>query len=212
MALRYVARSRDNGGHLPERVPSPNLPGVTDVMCFGADPMANVPDGFPESELPDAMVVEIADQYRNVVNLIYGQRPFDQYCAPLLANAAFTVELYLKSLNAKLVYHSLAEELDNLDLEDSYRVTVRAGQGGHVLTPLFDAIDPPLQNELQRAYSQTKAAAKIPHLRDFVDRYKNVFVHSRYPFEDKMQISGTDITGLVFLVNFFSDFVHGLKE
>ena len=55
--------------------------------------MTDIPDGFPESEIPEHSIVEIADQFSNVVNLIYRQQPFNNYCGPLLTNAAFQKSL-----------------------------------------------------------------------------------------------------------------------
>jgi hypothetical protein len=128
--------------------------------------------------------------------------------SPLLMNAAFGVELYLKSLNTINVYH---DESDVTGLE-YYRVTAKPAKWGHTLRDLYDALERKIQRDLQAAFSNSPLMRKFASLEKALDAYSTVFKDSRYPFEDESKTCPGSINELVALVEFFGDYVGDLRN
>lgn len=66
-----------------------------------------------EIEIPNRRIVGAADQYRDAVVLLFDyMKEKNDLVLPVLMNAAFAIELYLKSLNAENVYHDISDKID----------------------------------------------------------------------------------------------------
>jgi hypothetical protein len=170
--------------------------------------MSNLlPDGWPVIEIPNDQVANAAGQYRDAANLLF-QPSRQRICVlPLLANAAFSVELYLKSLNAKHVYH--AEEGF-----EGYRVTAKPisskGSKGHSLAFLFKGLDEATKQSINESYSSFSKRKEFVSVETALDTYDAVFLNSRYAFEDESECCAGSVDGLVELANFFGSYVENL--
>lgn len=165
----------------------------------------NTPDGWPEKDVPNDHVADVADQFRDAANLLFREMLRLNCVAPVLVNAALANELYLKALNSKNVYHPLEE------VGGGYLITARP-QKGHPLTKLYEGLDPEIQDALRGAYGAWKGRWKRPSLMDALGAYDTTFVEERYPFENPEKGAGSSISGLVDLMNFFGDYVNGLRR
>jgi hypothetical protein len=158
-------------------------------------------------EIPNTHVAEAAHQFRAVSELLFRQLPQHDCVLPLLMVAGFAIELSLKSLNSRNVYHDLLTELGIA----GYRVTAQPIQKGHSLVQLFDALEERIQRELQEAYVSRSRFRGKPLIRDELVIYDTVFVNSRYPFGAHSPLGDGSINGLVDLVCIIDDHIQRLK-
>lgn len=165
------------------------------------------PDGWPDMDIPNDRVAGVADQFRDAANLLFQGLPQHSLVSPLMVVAALAAELYLKSLNAKNVYHDLREEMG----VEGWRITSQAAKSGHDLRTLYDALPPEIRQGLEEAYTVRPAGRRSSSVLAAVAAYSRVFVDSRYPFEDPGKVTGTSISGLMDLANFLGDFVVRMR-
>lgn len=164
----------------------------------------STPDGWPDKEIPNDHVADAADQFRNAANLLFREMLRLNCVLPVLMNAAFALELYLKSLNSKNVYHSLEGEV-------GYLITTQP-QKGHLLTKLYEGLDSEIREALLMAFQTLEGRSKFPSLKDALDAYDSTFMDSRYPFEGAEGSICGSINGLVALMNFFGTYVNRLRQ
>lgn len=157
-------------------------------------------------EIPCLEIVSYARQCRETADFLYANIKDVNCVSPLMMIAGFGIELYLKSLNAKLVYHQ--DEL--FAALAAYRVTAAPLKKGHPLVALLDALEPEYRDGLTKVYEANPAVSSKPTLRDALTEYNDVFVASRYPFEESSSRSSRSITGLVRLLGCIADHVATL--
>jgi hypothetical protein len=166
------------------------------------------PEGMPFAEIPNDQVAGSARQFRKTTDFLYAHLTELNCVSPLLMVAAFGIELCLKSLNSKCVYHQ--DEL--LSTLGGYRVTAEPLRKGHPLVSLFDAIDEPFRQGLEVSYAANLVIRSRSTLRDALADYDALFVSARYPFEDGSHGGGRNITGLVELLGLIADHVDNLPR
>lgn len=166
------------------------------------------PHGLPFVEIPNDQVAGSARQFRESADFLYVHRSEHNCVSPLLVVAALGIELFLKSLNSKWVYH----EDDVLPGLGIYRVTSAPLKKGHPLLALFDAIERPFREGLEQAYAATPVVVGKATIREALAAYDDLFVTARYPFEDGHDFSGRNITGLMGLLDFIGNHVGGLPR
>lgn len=171
--------------------------------------MSNLkPIGLPNAEIPNDLIAGSARQFRETADFLYDHLTEHDCVLPLLMVAAFGIELFLKSLNSVYVY----QQDEILASFDVYRVTATPSKKWHHLTKLFDDLDDYIREGLGAAYETSPANLEKAKLRDVLDKYDNLFVDSRYPFEAGLGHSGMSITNLVGLLGFFGDYVGALPK
>src|SRR5690349_14847811 len=119
------------------------------------------PPWGPHSEIPDYMIASAGRQFRETADFLHARlHPSGQLncVTPLLMVAGFGIELFLKSLNAQLVYNQ-DEFLKDLG---GYQVTTRALKSGHRLVALYDAIDSDHRAALDAYYRQNPPRVGAP--------------------------------------------------
>jgi hypothetical protein len=159
---------------------------------------------IPEYEIPNPQVAGHAGQIAETAIYLYDHIQEIDFCVPsVLLEGALALELYLKSLSSRTVYHPL-------DGVHGFQLTASPTRRTHFLQELFDEIDDPIRVELQQAYAAPPSSAAAP-LRDALGLYNNLFVDIRYAFESRGG-GGTSITGLINLVRFFHRHVPGLPR
>jgi hypothetical protein len=169
-------------------------------------------EGLISAEIPNAHVASAASQYRESAEILFRQPPqiLCRLPLPLMNVCALALELYLKSLNSKNEYHDLEREIG---LKSGYRVTAEPVQRDHSLLNLYDGLDPKIQNELHQFYAATPAVPGAVTFRDALQVYPNLFLYSRYPFENQWsERQGTVIDHLVALVRLMGRFVERLPK
>jgi hypothetical protein len=164
------------------------------------------PAGLPEVEIPNRHVADAAMQFRETADLLFRQLTRHNCVLPLLMVASFAIELFLKSLNTRNVYHDLRAELGIA----GYRVTAAPIQKGHSLVQLFDSLDLGIQKQLTRAYDAHPLVPNAATVREALLGYDKIFLDARYPFEDRRSLGQIDLSSLVRLAGIIGDFVDGL--
>jgi hypothetical protein len=81
--------------------------------------------------------------------------------------ATIGIELFLKCLNSKGVYHQ--DEV--LEALGGYRVTAQPLTKGHELVALLDAIEAPTRKGLDEAYASDPAVGAKPHCKEALAEY-----------------------------------------
>jgi hypothetical protein len=161
------------------------------------------PAGFPFAEIPNDQVASSARQFRETADFLFENLNRLSCVSPLMMVAAFGIELFLKSLNSKCVYHQ--DEL--LAALDGYEITAEPLKKGHPLVSLLDAIDDRFRKGLEDAYAAKPAVRGKATLREALAVYDTLFVSARYPFEAGQEGGGRSITCLICLLDLIGDYV-----
>lgn len=162
----------------------------------------------PDAVIPNDQVVSAARQFRQMADYLYERIAEHNCVSPLLMIAAFGIELYLKSLNSRIVY-SQDELLKSLG---GYQVTAEPLRTGHRLVELFDAIDPQFRDELENMFvtGQYRIAGQTT-IRAALQQYNRQFEEARYYFEDTSGKQGASITGLVQLLRIIANHIEKME-
>lgn len=166
------------------------------------------PDHMPFAEVPNDQVASVGREMRATVDFLYAHIQQVHCVSPLLMLGAFGIEMFLKSLNSKCVYHQ--DEV--LEALGGYRITAAPLKKGHALVALFDEIQETYRTELEAAYTRQPVVRDKKTLRDALAVYDSLFVTARYPFEDGNGGGGQSITGLVELLRVIADHVGSLAK
>jgi hypothetical protein len=119
------------------------------------------------------------------------------------------IELYLKSLNSRILYHDLAADPD---MGSGCRVTAMPLQRDHSLVKLYDRLSPGIREKLEEVYAANPVVRRATTIRAALEVCDEVFMISRYPFEDQWsQRRGLVLDHLVALVNLFK-ILEEMKE
>ncbi len=131
-----------------------------------------LPTGMPYAEFPNDQVASVGREFRETVDYLFA-RISEVHCAsPLMMMAAFGIEVFLKSLNAKCVYSK------DDDFDDAYTITAKPLKHGHQLVRQFDELDEWFRNGLEEAYRQRPVAKNRSSIRDALTDYDSLFVDS----------------------------------
>jgi hypothetical protein len=181
------------------------------------------PGNMVENELPNRQIAAIADQFRVLVFSMQNELGPTTPVAALLMNASFCLELYLKCLNAKLVYHGADfEDAEAFGLPttasghrksclDAYEVTSSPIKRGHDLIALLDAIPESVRRELDRRFRRTSMNSNGKTFRTVLAPYRTLFEEIRYVFElpsNQQRLNRVSISELCKLVEFLSEFTQ----
>lgn len=166
------------------------------------------PVRMPFAEIPNDQVASSARQFRETADYLYFHLQEHKCVSPLMMVAAFGIELFLKCLNSKCVYHQ--DEV--LAALGGYRVTAEPLKKGHPLVSLLNALEDRFRKGLEVAYAANPVIRGKATLKDALAEYDTLFVNARYPFEDGQDGGGKSITGLVQLLDLIADHVGSLPR
>lgn len=144
---------------------------------------------------PNVNVRHIADAFHDVAENMRDHHP-EWVPRPVvsLANGAFALELYLKSLNAAL---TLGKQIHG---ESSVL------RRGHDPSKLYDALYAPVRAYLDSKYTASPLSAKHPNLRTLLAAYDGVFEEQRYIFEGQYDaVSAAQHADLLVLLDFMRE-------
>lgn len=160
------------------------------------------PGAFPKQEFPNRQVRAIADQFRDVALNMLDNVPATPL-VPVLVNSSFCLELYLKCLDAKLVYHGCG-------IEDAFEVTSEPNTFGHDLVWLLQKLPVGIRKELNNRFRTGRTGKPRQTLRTALLPYRTLFERGRYIFQSAehdtlKQVRLGDLRNLIL---FFSKFSH----
>jgi hypothetical protein len=133
------------------------------------------PDDMPFAKIPNQQVAGSARQFREAADFLYAHITEHNCVSPLLMVAAFGIELFLKCLNARCVYHQ--DEL--LAALGGYRVTAKPLKKGHPLVFLRDVLDDRFRKGLDDAYAANPVIRGRARLREALSDYDTLFLSAR---------------------------------
>ncbi len=148
-------------------------------------------DDEDTAEVPDQHVFHLADQFLATAELLAQNMPGVVAPSSLRVNAAFAIELYMKSLNSHW----------KIDRETCL-VSTHSNARGHKLDDLFGKLPDKFKQEL---------AAKRPDFSQLLKLYSATFEIERYGFEETPRpYEGRPTAEIVLLARVFRDYVHSL--
>lgn len=146
---------------------------------------------------PNVNVQQIADAFRDVAISTRDHHP-EYVPRPVvsLVNGAFALELYLKSLNAKLT------------LGNQVHGETTVIRRGHDPSKLYDALYAPVRAYLDGKYAASPLSAQHPNLRALLAAYDGAFEEQRYVFEGNYDaITAAQHADLLALIDFMHDMI-----
>lgn len=158
-------------------------------------------------EIPDMQIRDAADQYETARQLLAAQPPGLGILLPLMNVSVMAIELYLKCLSAKKVYIPITHDLETHSINRVYSEPI---VGGHVLTNIFSGIPDDIRDELARTYERTMTMPSGTFCTTLA-QFENALMTTRYPYEEKAELSNIDLNGLMSLSSFLKEFVASLE-
>lgn len=161
-------------------------------------------------QIPNRKIKNCAEQFKNATELLYLQPLGSGVVLPLITNAVFAIELYLKSLNAQIICN---EEyfFNALDIAGG-KVSAKVNCRIHPLTKLFNSINKDIKKQVVSYYKKSRLFSTTTQLGTILKKYNNLYTKARFSFEKNQSVSGTSLTELKKLVNFFHAFVDQLQH
>lgn len=146
-------------------------------------------------QFPNPCVLSSANQFYYAA-LLLDKAPL---AVPTIVNAAFSLELYLKSLNSDLVFSKGVENQTGITVYKDVKNI--PNKFGHNPSELFDALSSNIQSDLNCKYAecfQTKT------LRSVLSEYDEVFEKWRYIFSS--EVVGLSLADLLSVLKFLHDY------
>ncbi|EOV6250543.1 TPA: hypothetical protein ACMDUP_004537, partial [Vibrio parahaemolyticus] len=123
------------------------------------------------------------------------------------ANLAFSIELYLKSINASSRTKLTCEVGDAKLYKDFSEVYIKK----HELYVVFTKLQTQVQYQLCKAFSKHQCNISCRSLKEVLKVLDNVFVDSRYSFENGGNFLGNDPELLLWTARFFKEILKPVK-
>lgn len=155
--------------------------------------------------IPDQGVLREADAFLQASQMLNTSSE-PMMSVPTIVNAAFALELYLKSLNVKWQL----QDPSSLSEKKAFLKSRSAMQTGHAPSKLYQAIDKNTRDTLERKYSQRFQGTDVRRLEKIVEEYDGIFQDWRYVFEGHCE--SVNISFLISLLTFFSEELHDLPQ
>ncbi len=130
--------------------------------------------------------------------------------SPFIMCAAFSIELYLKSLDAATLYNIDEVEISEENVPTFRTLYSKSNLHGHKLIELFKKLPLNTQTKLRSAYDESPPASNYTSLDEALDAANSNFVDSRYSFEGNSV--AIEMTLLNKLSVFFHEYVYGLYK
>jgi hypothetical protein len=118
---------------------------------------------------------------------------------PLLNTSVMAVELYLKSLSSESKFVA--------QIDGGALVYPNPDVRKHPPSILIDAVPADIRTDMERAFEE-RLGNGSEALRDRCKKYDELFMASRYPFDERLSIDGVVMRELQELVVFLKQFIH----
>ncbi|MEP3480308.1 MAG: hypothetical protein ABJZ55_13740 [Fuerstiella sp.] len=160
------------------------------------------------AEYPDAHVANLAEQFLDTAGLLLRNIPGVVAPSSLRVNAAFAIELFLKSLNSHWQHHELEELGDG-----AYEITTQSNVRGHHLDRLYDDLPDRVRSDLNGAFASNRLASTFDDLCDALSTYAKTFENERYGFERRsIATDNRPMAEIVELGEFFREFIKNTSR
>lgn len=181
----------------------------------------------PRNPLPNYQIQDAARQYYRAFEVLEGESRrailADQepgFFLPILNAAALTVELYLKSLDARAERYldsspsapqQERQPVGTVKPGQIYQEHARSEEVGHKPAVLFVELDEVIQRQLAAAFASSPLGQQVgSSFKDFLKQYDELFKYSRYAFEEELHDADFPLDPLFALVRFLHLFVENL--
>jgi hypothetical protein len=157
--------------------------------------------------VPDEGVLGMADAFREAARAL-NVFPESRMSVPTVVNAAFALELYLKSMN---VEWQLADPNERAKAGGkSWLKSRKAIQTGHDPSKLFAALVQFNREYLEQRFQTLCIGTGPQSLAENLAQYDGIFQDWRYAFEGRTR--SFDIGRILALLAFFSDAIHAMPQ
>ena len=156
-------------------------------------------------QMPDTRVLNTADAFRATAQIL--NECSDSMGVPTVVNAAFALELYLKSLNIEWKFSNTKEIAQSGKKPYISRSPM---QKGHLPSKLFEALKQPVRESLEERYKLSPYNGCDQSLKNAIEDFDGLFERWRYIFEG--QCSYVNITSLFDMLAFLSESIHALPQ
>lgn len=149
---------------------------------------------------PNKQVLETANSFVKICDIAYDRYgDYSEFLHAYITNAAFAIELFLKSLCST----PYEKELFSVGDVKIVKEFATANVHGHELDEIFISLPNNIKNQLELKYSDSLYNIKLCTLEDQLQEVRRCFVKARYGFEGKL-VYGEEAEELMYLVKFFS--------
>ena len=149
-------------------------------------------------EIPDAQVLDAADQYEAASRVLWAQLSEGGILLPFLNVSVMAVELYLKSLSSQRVF---------VPQEDGWSIVyAKPDEFKHPPSKLLEAIPEDVRARMETEFLKRPDREGVT-FRDRCSAYDKLLRSSRYPFDRKLNLNGIRLAQLRDLVAFLKEFV-----
>ena len=155
--------------------------------------------------IPDPGVLKEADAFKQAAEMLCN-RPESMMSVPAVVNAAFALELYLKSLNMEWQVADPA----TLGGKKAWLASRTALQMGHTPSRLYGALDQSMRSDLEQKYRERFQREHTQSLEEAIKPYDGLFQDWRYIFEGRCK--SVDLSGLLAVLAFFSEVLNALPQ
>lgn len=154
--------------------------------------------------IPDPGVVKTADAFKSASKTLCAC-PEHAMLIPAIVNAAFALELYLKSLNIEWDVPSA----DNPPAGKSW-ITRYVLCKGHAPSKLYATLDQNIKDTLNRKYAKFNGPEDDATLEVSLQAYDGIFQDWRYAFEGHCK--PVDLTAVHSVLSFLSEAIHCFEQ
>ena len=153
-------------------------------------------------EIPDAQVLDAADQYEAASRVLWAQLSEGGILLPFLNVSVTAVELYLKSLSSQLVF---VPQEDGCEI-----VYANPDEFTHSPSKLLEVIPEDVRARMETEFLK-RPDREGATLLDRCSAYDELFKSSRYPFDRKLNLNGIRVATLRDFVAFLKEFVSSYQ-
>lgn len=139
---------------------------------------------YVKQHIPDPQVKDVADQFFDAAEFLWGQPPHSGVVVPAIINSTLSIELYLKSFTVYSVIKDIEHRENGVSGGAVTCEREKSGRTGHELTVLFDATEGWIKDEFEKKYLESSICKPTIDFRGCLSAYDSVFVKVRYVYED----------------------------
>ncbi len=160
------------------------------------------PEDRRPRRIPNPQVFDVAEQYYRAYRYLDEPGSSTDFL-PRLQLAAIALELYLKCLGAEDVYKPEDPRIPGL-----YTVHAKAVRNHKLVKNLLQRIPADTKNRLTDASEANSLSQQEGFFEQLLDRFEDLLVTSRYPFEEGCRVDCYPLSSLPDLLRFLRKFIH----
>lgn len=156
------------------------------------------------SEIPNPYILHQAREFRNATKTLKENKSsLQSLSVPIVVNAIFSLEMYLKSFTADITMYSIENSQFNLEINTEVFIQ------SHNPLIIFNKISEENKKIIEDKF---KNFSNNEDIKDKLKIYENTFIAFRYPFDKKSKNNlHLCIDDLIELLDFFENTVNSFK-